>query len=147
MDFRANAYIPDVGDIVGPVPGLFVEHLLITNRDEIAMTGGDAEVGLCLLDIDRFQARVFGGGYYFYGHRNDDAVGWKARGELAASISSSGSMRTVQQDDVFGTTFSVGVAIRYLKRQPPPAAQAPKPMDHMFFRRRAMRTLRTSPIV
>lgn len=135
VDFRANAYIPDVGKLVGPVPGVFVEHLLITNRDERAMTGGDAEIGLCLIDTDRCQWRVFGGGYYFNGHRNDDAVGWKARGEVAFD-QQLWFDASAQQDDVFGTTVSVGVAIRYLKRQLPPSSQAIKPMDHMFFRRK-----------
>ena len=80
VDFRANAYIPDVGEVIGPVPNLFVGHQIITNRDEIAMTGGDVEAGLCLIDTDRFQSGVFGGGYYLNGHRNADAAGWKARG-------------------------------------------------------------------
>lgn len=131
VDFRANAYIPDVDDVVGPVPGLFVEHLLITNRDEIAMSGGDAEVGLCLFDFDQVQGRVFGGGYYFYGHGNDDAIGWKARGELAAADQRFQVDAGVQQDDVFGTTYSVNVAIRYLRR----GISAIKPMDHLFYRR------------
>lgn len=131
VDFRANAYIPDVDDVVGPVPGLFVEHLLITNRDEIAMSGGDAEIGLCVFDFDQVQGRVFGGGYYFYGHGNDDAVGWKARAELAAIDQRYWVDAGVQQDDVFGTTFSVGVAIRYLRR----GISAVKPMDHLFYRR------------
>lgn len=134
FDFRANAYIPDVGDLIGPVPGVFVEHLLITYRDEIAMTGGDFEAGLCLLDSDRVQTRVFGGCYFFDGHRNDDAFGCKARVEATLDqqfwIDAS-----VQDDDVFGTTASVGIAIRYLKRQLPPHNQALKPMDHIFFRR------------
>lgn len=134
LDFRANAYIPDVGEIVGPVPGVFFGHLLVTNRDEIAMTGGDVEAGLCLLDTDRFQTRIFGGGYYFYGHRNDDAVGWKARAEATLDQQLWVDAQ-VQQDDVFGTTASIGVAIRCLKRQLPPAPQALQPMDHMFFRR------------
>ena len=42
----------------------------------------------------------------------------------------------VQHDRVFGTTASIGVAVRCLKRQLPPASQALKPMDHVFFRRR-----------
>ena len=134
FDFRANAYIPDVGEVIGPVPGVFVEHLLITNRDEIAMTGGDVEAGVCLWDSDRVQTRVFGGCYYFDGHRNDDALGCKARVEATLDqqfwIDAS-----VQDDDVFGTTATIGVAIRYLKRQLPPHNQALKPMDHIFFRR------------
>ncbi|MBL8851621.1 MAG: inverse autotransporter beta domain-containing protein [Planctomycetaceae bacterium] len=134
VDFRANAYIPDVGEIVGPVPGLFFGHLLLTNRDEIAMTGGDIEAGICLLDTDRVQTRLFGGGYYFDGHRNDDAVGWKARGEVALD-QQLWLDAAVQDDQVFGTTVSVSLAIRCLKRQMPPAPQALKPMDHVFFRR------------
>jgi len=135
VDFRANAYIPDVGTLDGPVPGVFTGNLLITNRDERAMTGGDAEAGLCLLDVDRCQARVFGGGYYLDGHKNDDATGWKVRGEVTFD-QQLWFDASAQRDKVFGTTISVGVAIRYLKRQLPPATQALKPMDHMFYRRR-----------
>jgi hypothetical protein len=131
IDFRANAYIPDVDDVVGPVPGVFVGHLLITNRDEIAMRGGDAEVGLCVFDFDQVQGRVYGGGYYFYGHGNDDAAGWKARGEIMALDQRFQVDASVQRDDVFGTTLSVGVALRYLRR----GTSAIKPMDHVFYRR------------
>lgn len=135
VDFRANAYIPDVGGVIGTVPNLFVGHRMITNRDEIAMTGGDVEAGLCLFDTDRFQSRIFGGGYYLNGHRNPDATGWKARAE-ATLDQQVWVDALIQHDQVFGTTASIGVAIRYLKRQLPPSVQALKPMDHIFFRRR-----------
>lgn len=135
IDFRANAYIPDVGGVIGNVPNLFIGHQMITNRDQIAMTGGDVEAGLCVIDTDRFQSRVFGGGYYLNGHRNADAAGWKARAE-ATLDQQLWIDALVQHDQVFGTTASIGVAIRFLKRQLPPASQALKPMDHVFFRRR-----------
>lgn len=134
VDFRANLYIPDVDQVVGPVPGLFIGHQLLTNRDEIAMTGGDVEAGVCLVDLDHFQARVFGGGYWLDGHRNDDAIGWRVRGE--ATLDQQLWVHVAaQHDGVFGTTVGVGVAIRYLKRFTPPAVQALRPMDHIFFRR------------
>lgn len=133
LDFRANAYIPDVDEVHGQLPNAFVGHRLILH-EEVAMTGGDVEVGINLLDTDRVQARVLGGVYHFDGHGGDNATGWRARAEGALN-QQFWLDASVQEDDVFGTTLSVGLAIRYLHRFLPPATQAQKTMDHKFFRR------------
>lgn len=135
IDFRANAYIPDVYETRGFVPNRFREHILIINRDEVAMTGGDVEAGVTLLDLDRVQTRVFGGGYHFDGHGNQNATGWRARAE--ATLDQKYWLDVAVQDDqVFGTTVVVGLAFRHAQRFPPPNIQAHRPMDHWFFRRR-----------
>ena len=134
IDARANAYIPNVDQTRGQVPNAFHGHLLIINRDQIAMTGGDAEIGLNLFDVDRAQARVFGGVYYFDGHGSRNATGWRARAE--ATIDQLYWLDvSVQDDQVFGTTWTVGFAVRALRRFLPPNIQALKPMDHHYFRR------------
>jgi hypothetical protein len=134
IDARANAYIPNVDQTRGQVPNAFHGNLLIINRDQIAMTGGDAEIGLNLVDLDRAQARVFGGVYYFDGHGSKNATGWRARAE--ATIDQLYWLDvSVQDDQVFGTTWTVGLAVRALHRFLPPNIQAHQPMDHQYFRR------------
>ena len=133
LDFRANGYIPDVDEVHGQLPNAFVGHRLILH-EEVAMTGGDIEVGINLLDSDRVQARVLGSVYHFDGHGGDNATGWRARAEGALN-QQFWLDASVQEDDVFGTTVSVGLAIRYLHRFLPPATQAQTTMDHKFFRR------------
>lgn len=134
MDFRANAYVPDVDQTVGVLPGFFVGNRLLINR-EVAMTGFDAEAGLSVINEDRLQFKVFGGGYFFAGHKGaPDATGWRVRAEADLDQQYNLDVR-VQDDDVFGMTASVGVTIRFLHRFLPPAKQTPVPMDHKFFRR------------
>lgn len=133
VDFRANVYVPDVAEVHGPIPGVFVGHRLIIG-EEVAMTGGDVEAAINLLDTDRVQARVAAGVYHFDGHGHDNATGWRARAE-GAWDQQVWLDASVQHDDVFGTTASVGLAVRYLHRFLPPATQAQKTMDHKFFRR------------
>lgn len=133
LDFRANAYIPDVGRVHGLLPNAFVGHRLIL-REETAMTGGDFETAVNLLDTARVQARVAGGVYYFDGHGNDNATGWRVRAE-GAWDQQYWLDTSLQHDQVFGTTFSVGLAIRYAHRFLPPSTQAQTTMDHKFFRR------------
>ncbi len=134
IDARANAYIPGVDQTRGQIPNRFQGNLLIVNLDELAMTGGDAEIGLNLVDLDRAQARVFGGLYYFDADTAKHAFGWRARAE--ATIDQLYWLDvSVQDDQVFGTTWTVGVAIRALHRFLPPNTQAHKPMDHHYYRR------------
>lgn len=133
VDFRANAYIPDIGETTGVLPGNFVGHNLILNR-EIAMTGADAELGLSVLNTDRVQLKVFGGGYYYDGHKAENAAGWRVRAEADLDQQYNVNFR-LQQDDVFGTTANVAMTIRFLHRFLPPYKQTPVPMDHKFFRR------------
>ncbi|MEZ6051126.1 MAG: inverse autotransporter beta domain-containing protein [Planctomycetaceae bacterium] len=134
VDVRANAYIPDVDNVRGPIPNLFRGHQLIINRDEVAMTGGDVELGLRLPTFESIQVEVFGGFYHFDGHGNDDATGWRTRAqaEIAQRVTLDVA---VQNDDVFGTTATFGVALQYLHRFLPPYTQAARSMDHKFFRR------------
>jgi len=133
VDFRANAYIPDIGETTGVLPGRFIAHNLILNR-EIAMTGADAEIGLSVVNMDRVQLKVFGGGYYYDGHKSQNAGGWRVRAEADLDQQYNVNFR-VQQDDVFGTTANVAVTVRFLHRFLPPYKQTPVPMDHKFFRR------------
>ncbi len=134
VDVRANAYIPDVDNVRGPVPNLFRGHQLIINRDEVAMTGGDVELGVRLPAIEEIQVELFGGFYHFDGHGNDNATGWRTRAQ--AEIGERVTLDVaVQDDDLFGMTATVGIAFRYLQRFLPPNTQAARSMDHKFFRR------------
>jgi hypothetical protein len=134
VDFRANAYIPDIDSLDGTTSSEFVGHRLILNK-QLAMTGFDAEMGVSVLNEDRWQLKLFGGGYYFDGHKGENAGGWRFRAETNLDQQYFVDAR-VQHDKVFGTTASVGVAIRFLHRFLPPFRQTPAPMDHKFFRRR-----------
>jgi hypothetical protein len=134
IDARANAYIPGVDQTRGQVPNQFQGNLLIINLDELAMTGGDAEIGLNLVDLDRAQARIFGGLYYFDAETAPHAFGWRARAEATVDQLYWLDV-SVQDDQVFGTTWTIGFAIRALHRFLPPNAQAHKPMDHHYYRR------------
>ena len=133
IDFRSNVYIPNIDQTLGIMPGRFIGRNLILNR-EFAMTGVDAEMGLAVANTDRVQLKVFGGGYYFDARHSDAAAGWRFRAEAEVDQQYNVDFR-VQDDQVFGTTASVGVAIRFLHRFLPPYRQTPSPMDHKFFRR------------
>lgn len=134
VDVRANAYIPDVDNVRGTVPNQFRGHRLIVNRDEVAMTGGDVEIGFRLPPIEAIQTELFAGVYHFDGHGNEDATGWRTRAqaEFGERVTLDFS---VQDDNLFGLTATVGVSFRYLHRFLPPYTQASRSMDPKFFRR------------
>ncbi len=136
LDFRGNVYIPDLYGIRGSLPNEFVGHNMIVNRADVAMTGGDLEMGLNLPEVLNVRSRVYGGGYYFNGHGNGNATGWKVRGEAELNRSAWVDVR-LQDDNLFGRTLSVGMTFRYSHRflghQP-----ATETMDHKFFRTRGV---------
>lgn len=134
VDLRANVYIPDVGATRGGVPNRFVGNILIVNRDIVAMPGVDCEIGGRLPALFGVQGSVYGGFYHFDGRGTRNATGWKARAQVEWTENVYVDAQ-YQDDDLFGQTFSVGIALRYRHRWLPPTVQAERPMDHMFWRR------------
>jgi hypothetical protein len=133
LDARMNVYIPDAFDVRSPLPDIFQGNQLIVNRAEVAMTGGDGELGVNLPVIRNVRSRVFGGGYYYDGHGTQNTSGWKARAEAELNRNVWVDC-SVQDDELFGFTCNVGIVIRYAHRfwvedQP----LYPK-MDHKYFR-------------
>ena len=131
-DFRANFYMP-LSDSHGRLPNGFVGNGLVL-RDEFALSGADFEVGVNLWDTERVQGRVLAGLYHFNSKNDDEATGWRLRAEGAVDgrywLDTS-----VQHDEVFGTTASVGLAIRWADRFLPYGIPARATSDHKFFRR------------
>lgn len=107
IDARANLYLPDHEP--RPLTPRFVGNRLIIGVEK-AMTGGDAEVGLVLPEILNTQTRLLGGIYHFDTDAAQNANGWRLRVEshwtqyLSTDIA-------FNQDDYFGTTITVGIAL------------------------------------
>lgn len=133
LELRSNVYIPDVSDTEQPIANAFVGHQLLVNRNEIALTGVDAELGASLPRLGELQARVFGGVYHYRQTNVDSTTGWRVRGELNYSEGLA-LQASVQDDNLFGTTWSIGGVIRYVTELLPPHPQGQKPMDYKFFR-------------
>ncbi|CAK9013116.1 Invasin [Durusdinium trenchii] len=133
LELRSNVYIPDVSDTEQPIANAFVGHQLLVNRNEIALTGVDAEIGASLPRLGELQARVFGGVYHYRQTNVDSTTGWRMRGELNYSEGLA-LQASVQDDSLFGTTWSIGGVIRYVTELLPPHPQGQKPMDDKFFR-------------
>ncbi len=134
LDFRGNVYIPDVGPDRARVANRFVGNQLIINRDLVTMPGVDYEVGVNTPQLLGVHGSVAFGGYHFDGRGNKNATGWKGRVQVTWD-----DWMTVeakfQDDDLFGETMTVGVAVRYRHRFLPPTPPAERSMDHRFFRR------------
>jgi hypothetical protein len=134
FDVRANVYIPDVGASRGQVANRFTGHILIINRDIVSMPGADVEIGGRLPVLWGVQGSAYVGAYHFDGRGTPNATGWKARAQIEFNEWAWGDVQ-YQDDDLFGQTFSVGIALRYRHRWEPPATPAYRSMDHLFFRR------------
>jgi hypothetical protein len=134
IDVRANAYIPDIGAKSGAVDNAFVGNILIINRDVVTMPGADVEVGGRLPVLFGVQGSAYVGAYHFDGRQNPSATGWKARAQVQFNDWAFGDVQ-IQEDDTFGQTASVGVAIRYRHRWGRSVPPAERSMDHLFFRR------------
>ncbi|MCA8993006.1 MAG: hypothetical protein KDA88_13540 [Planctomycetaceae bacterium] len=135
VDFRGNLYLPNIYEVRGPLANQFVGHNLIINRAEVAMTGGDLELGVNLPVIQNMRSRVFVGGYFYDGHGTGNTSGWKLRGEAELNRTAWVDV-AIQDDNLFGRTVSFGLSMRYAHRFLPPFRQAEQTMDHKFFRER-----------
>lgn len=133
VDLRMNMYIPATADESQLIPNRFEGNRMLTDRRENAMLGIEGEIGLSLPPIGDLQACVFGGLYQFTNWRVGTASGWRLRGELmyteALALETS-----VQRDELFGTTWTIGGSLRYVTPLLPPHLQGKKPMEHMFYR-------------
>src|SRR5262249_6706036 len=115
-EMRANGYIV-VGDnrklALDFVPvTTFVGNQLVISRTQIfdvAMSGVDAEVGVCLPWLTQFRPRVYFGYYHYSAQEKQTINGW--RGRFEAAITPHVSMHfAIQNDAVFDTTVNGGLA-------------------------------------
>lgn len=113
FEFRANAYLPNIGHHRNPIQNAFVGNTFNFNRQEVAMPGFDVEAGVVLPPLGPVQTKVFGGGYVFDDSGTPAASGWKARVEAAVNESLTTGV-SVQRDDVFGSTVLASVMLRSL---------------------------------
>ncbi len=133
FDIRGNLYLPNIYEVRGPLVNQFVGNNLLINRAEVAMTGGDIEVGVNLPEFQNLRSRIYAGGYFYDGHGQGNTSGWKFRGEAELNRTAWVDV-AVQDDKLFGRTVSLGATVRYAHRFLPPFRQAPLTMDHKFFR-------------
>jgi hypothetical protein len=128
MDFRVNGYTPAVNDTTQHLNHRFVGNNLLL-REYNALTGIDYEAAANLPDFGDIQSKIAGGGYYFDSTHTEAAAGWRARIEVAFRDTVAASF-AVQDDDLFGSTFNVGIEIRRAIRH----FESPshRSMDHKF---------------
>ena len=103
-DFRTNAYLPSTfDDDPQPIRGRSrFQGTSLLLATEAPMTGIDMELGIPLPLTTEFDAKVFGGGYYFDVKDHEEAFGWRTR--IEAYISENVSVNlSVQDDQVFDT--------------------------------------------
>lgn len=136
FDFRVNGYLP-VGDTThllsertfdsgtrtsaqfqGNRLMLMNERIQQTTQQwESALGGFDAEVGARVARWDDGDLRLFGGVYYYGGSRSDDTFGWRLRMQ-ASPVDYLHLGAALQNDDLFGTNFSVLVALNWPRIHP-----------------------------
>jgi len=114
IDTRVNVYLPDQDQMALPAEAVEAPHFqgnsLRYGGYQTAMLGGDFEVGVRVPEIAGTQSRLLAGVYHFDGNGETDVTGWKARIETdwTANISTDVAL---YDDDVFGTTVMVGIAL------------------------------------
>lgn len=132
LDFRGNVYLPNIYNVRGALPNEFLGHNLIINRAQVAMTGGDIEMGINLPEILNTRSRVYGGGYFYDGHGTGNTSGWRVRAEAELNRNAWVDA-SWQEDKLFGETVNLAVTWRYGHRFRY-SYPAPQTMDHKFFR-------------
>jgi hypothetical protein len=118
-EVRANGYVivgpdrrlaSDTGEFSLPVGNQVLIARLLTH--DVAMGGVDVEAGVLLPAIGRVAPRVYLGAYHYASDHLPSANGIRARFEawLGRNVTLHGS---VQNDDVFDTTVTGGLAIHF----------------------------------
>ncbi|MFB3103733.1 MAG: inverse autotransporter beta domain-containing protein, partial [Pseudomonadales bacterium] len=122
-DLRANGYFPvgterNNSGVSGVGQNLaFTGNLLAfarTRLDEVAMKGVDIEAGTKLWGrlADRFNVRIYGGGYHFQANEGDKV--WGARARLIGNLTENTSTQVlVTSDDTFGDNLILGLSMYF----------------------------------
>ena len=132
LDVRSNIYIPDVGDdrLPNPDRNYFSGNQLVI-ADEAAMTAVDLEAGTSLVSFGDIVTRSYAGGYFLRATGSPDTWGWRHRTELEWTDRMWLNLG-IQDDDLFGRTFTVGITIHSLQAVASShAAPAWPPFDSM----------------
>jgi len=117
---RSNVYAP-VGSQTkqyGPINAFVAPNttnIFATTTYETALTGFDVEYGQLLRSTQRTDLSGYIGTYYYTGDGGNDALGVRARGELAVGDLTRLNL-SLQNDTIFDTTLMFGAEINLFDR-------------------------------
>lgn len=129
VDARAMLYLPVPGADTHSNSSQFAGNRFVIGSQTDSMSGATAEIGVNSPWFGDFQFSGFVGGYHFETDDLADIDGISGRAEVRVRDQFQVDL-TVQDDDVFGQTASVGVTISQLFRMRGHAAR--KSMSHKF---------------
>lgn len=118
---RSNVYAPVGGQSkqYGPINAFVVPNgndIFATTTYETALTGFDVEYGQLLRSTERTDLSGYIGTYYYTGDgEGNDALGVRARGELAIGDATRLNL-SLQNDSIFDTTLMFGAEISLFDR-------------------------------